>query len=173
MQLRISNIKEAEDRGFFIFRTRDGKYDLLSNLKWYILKKSGYLIPDGIKFERRAIKHIFDNHGYDTELWWGTSISYEHFIKIPEILADYDECSEIMFTDDVKEYIRFHLKKSYGSDCYNLVVEILQNNFVKNQLWVITLYINDVVWGGRYLEAKQRGDVKKLRARIREDYKKH
>lgn len=68
MRLRIENIKEAEKKGFFVLRTREGKKDILDKLKLFIQQETGYTIPDGIKFERKAIKHIFENHGYDTEL---------------------------------------------------------------------------------------------------------
>lgn len=170
MHLRIENIKEAEKKWFFVLRTREGERDILDKLKLFIQQETGYTIPDGIKLERKVIKHIFENHGYDTELWWGTSITYEHFTKIPEILSEHDECNKITFIEESKEHIRFHLKKSYGSDYYNLVVEILQDNPVVNQLWAITLYINDVVWEANYLQAKQRGEVKKCRARIRQQY---
>lgn len=169
MLLSLNHIREAERKGFFVFRTREGWEDLLITLKTFIQQESGYHIPDGIKLERKVIKHILENHGYDSELWWWTSITYEHFMKIPEILSDYDHCEKVMFTEDSKEHIRFHLKKSYGSDYYHLVVEILQENVVINQLWIITLYINDVVWESKYLQAKQRGMVKKCRARIREE----
>nr|DAF36154.1 MAG TPA: methyltransferase [Caudoviricetes sp.] len=49
-------------------RTREGERDILDKLKLFIQQETGYTIPDGIKLERKVIKHIFENHGYDTEL---------------------------------------------------------------------------------------------------------
>lgn len=170
MTLAIENIQQAKQRGFFIFQTRDWDIDLLEKLRLFIDQKFGIRIPDWLKIERKSIKHIFDNHAYDTELGWWTSITLESFLKIPEILFSYENIEDITFTEDLKTHLRIHLKKDYNSDTYNLVLEILQDNPSPNQLWMITLYINDVVGEINYLQAKQRWEVKKKRAIANNEY---
>ena len=170
--LSVEDIKATKNIWFCILTTKNHETweDILSWIREFIFNEFGINIPDGLKIEKDYLKHIFDNHWYDTELNIWTSVTNEGITKIPDILNSYDFIEYSWFEVDWKIFNRFHMKKSYWSDIYHLVVQVQNSWKIINQLWSITFYINDIVTEPKYIEAKQKGVLKRLRAQAKEKY---
>ena len=170
--LSVDDIKAVKNIWFCILTTKNKETedDILQNIRQFILTEIWINIPDGLKIEKDYLIHIFDNHGYDTEIGLWISVTNEEITKIPEILDKYDTIEYIWFEDQWKIYHRFHMKKSYKNDIYHLVVQLIKWWKVENQLWSITFYINDLQSEVAYLVAKQKWIVKQLRAKAKKEY---
>jgi hypothetical protein len=170
--LSVEDIKATKSIWFCVLTTKNHETweDILGWIREFIFNELGINIPDGLKIEKDYLKHIFDNHWYDTELNIWTSVTNEGITKIPDILNSYDFIEYSWFEDDWKIYNRFHMTKSYWSDTYHLVVQVQDSWKIINQLWSITFYINDIITEPKYIEAKQKWILKRLRAQAKEEY---
>lgn len=171
-KLTVDDVKAVKNLWFCILSTRnpDTWEDILGNIRAFILDELWIVIPDWLKIEKDYIRHIFDNHWYDTELNLGTSVTNEEITRLPEILATYNHIEYNWFEENWKIYDRFHMKKYYWWDTYHLVVQLLKWGKIENQLWAITFYINDVVTEPNYLVAKQKWIIKQMRAKAKNQY---
>ena len=107
-------------------------------------------IPHGFKIDKKVIRHIFDAHGYDSELGIWVSIRFRHIVLLLDILENYDTISIY----DANR-LRFLLRKTYDNMDYYTVVEVDHTNpRSSNQLKLITMYVNDSFWVAVYERMK-------------------
>lgn len=172
--LTMQDIKDIANQWVKFLKTKDIEkwIDILAKLKLFVQKDSGIILSDWVKIWIKNIEHVMDCHWYDTELWLWTSVTIEDFLKIPDILEKYDNIEN----SDTQDYfwnithIRYLLQKYYWPDTYNLIIEIQDNTKVQNQIWMITLYINDVVTESKFVKEKALWNIDKLREKAIKEF---
>lgn len=172
--LTIQDLKDISHQWVKFLKTKDIEkwIDILDNLRKFIQKDCGIVLSDWVKIWIKNIEHVMDCHWYDTELWLWTSVTIDDFLKIPDILENYNSVENSDTKDSFWNvtHIRYLLKKYYWSNTYNLIIEIQNNPKVQNQIWMITLYINDVVTEPVFVKAKSSWQIDKLREKAIKDY---
>lgn len=175
LRFTVNSVKAIKENGFWFVWTYDYEswIDLLAKARAFIEDEIWITIPNHIRIGRKDIKHVFDHHWYDTEIWCWTSVTNEDIAKIQEIVYSYDDLANTSFEDNIswETHYRFTFRKFYWPVTYKLVVEVLQKRGRQpNQLWLITLYIADVVTEPIYLQMRNTNTIQKERENAKKLY---
>lgn len=169
--LTSDDFDEMKTRGTSMLKTYDKITweDTLRRAKQQIRSDLWTDIKDGARIRKSDITHTYNNHAYDTELWYGKSVTKQDFAKIPEILENYDKLINTRDANWNPTNI-YTFQKDYGNDRYNLVMEVFDLRDWGKQLSLKTFFINNPQWRTNFLADKRRWLVKERRKNARLQY---
>lgn len=171
INLTETDFDEMKTRDMSFIKTKDWTNwkDTLRRVKNRIKSDLWIDVIDWMRMPTSWIRHVYNWHWYDTELWYWKSITKQDFTKIPDILENYSTITNTLDANWNKTNT-YTLTKDYWKDRYNLVIEIVNLKNWWNQIWLKTFYVNDATWRAKFAQDKATKDIRQIRSNAKKQY---